>query len=334
MNIIIPMAGWGSRLRPHSLTVPKPMMPVAGDPIVAGLCKSLIQLAGKADCLHFVIREDFGKEVEDKLQQIARDLDAECRIDYQTEPLGTAHAILCASSSLEGEVIIGFADTLFEATFDLDPTADATIWVKQVDDPRAFGVVNLNASNRIESFEEKPQNPKSDLAIIGVYHFKDATDIRREMQYLIDHDIRSKGEYQLTDALEQLRQKGTVFVPGVVNQWMDCGNKAITVKSNAQMLDIKAAQGTLVMQGSVTNSVLIEPVYIEEGCVIENSVVGPHVTLGKNTVINNSLVANSLVQHDTEIINASIEGSMIGSKCSVHGKVADLSIGDYTTIQL
>ncbi|MEC8835757.1 MAG: sugar phosphate nucleotidyltransferase, partial [Bacteroidota bacterium] len=220
------------------------------------------------------------------------------------------------------------------ATFDLDPSADATIWVKQVDDPRAFGVVNLNASNRIESFEEKPQNPKSDLAIIGVYHFKDAADIRREMQHLIDHDIRSKGEYQLTDALEQLRQKGTVFVPGVVNQWMDCGNKAITVKSNAQMLDIKAAQGTLVMQGSVKNSVLIEPVYIEEGCVIENSVVGPHVTLGKNTVINNSLVANSLVQHDTEIVNASIEGSMIGSKCSVHGKVADLSIGDYTTIQL
>ena len=232
------MAGWGSRLRPHSLTVPKPMMPVAGDPIVAGLCKSLIQLAGKADCLHFVIREDFGKEVEDKLKEIARDLDAECRIDYQTEPLGTAHAILCASSSLEGEVIIGFADTLFEATFDLDPTADATIWVKQVDDPRAFGVVNLNASNRIESFEEKPQNPKSDLAIIGVYHFKDAADIRREMQHLIDHDIRSKGEYQLTDALEKLRQKGTVFVPGVVNQWMDCGNKNITVKSNAQMLDI------------------------------------------------------------------------------------------------
>ena len=153
------MAGWGSRLRPHSLTVPKPMMPVAGDPIVAGLCKSLIQLAGKADCLHFVIREDFGKEVEGKLKEIARDLDAECRIDYQTEPLGTAHAILCASSSLEGEVIIGFADTLFEATFDLDPTADATIWVKQVDDPRAFGVVNLNASNRIESFEENHKIP-------------------------------------------------------------------------------------------------------------------------------------------------------------------------------
>ena len=334
MNIIIPMAGWGSRLRPHSLTVPKPMMPVAGDPIVAGLCKSLIQLVGKADCLHFVIREDFGKEVEDKLQEIARDLDSECRIDYQTEPLGTAHAILCASSSLEGEVIIGFADTLFEATFDLDPSADATIWVKQVDDPRAFGVVNLNDSNQIISFEEKPQEPTSDLAIIGVYHFKDAADIHREMQHLIDHDIRSKGEYQLTDALEQLRQRGTVFVPGVVNQWMDCGNKDITVKSNAQMLDIKAAQGTLVMKGSVKNSVLIEPVYIEEGCVIENSVVGPHVTLGKNTVINNSLVANSLVQHDTEIVNASIEDSMIGSKCSVHGKAANLSIADYTTIQL
>ena len=328
------MAGWGSRLRPHSLTVPKPMMPVAGDPIVAGLCKSLIQLAGKADCLHFVIREDFGKEVEDKLKEIARDLDAECRIDYQTEPLGTAHAILCASSSLEGEVIIGFADTLFEATFDLDPTADATIWVKQVDDPRAFGVVNLNASNRIESFEEKPQNPKSDLAIIGVYHFKDAADIRRAMQYLIDHDIRSKGEYQLTDALEKLRQKGTVFVPGVVNQWMDCGNKNITVKSNAQMLDIHAKNGELIMEGEVHNSVLIQPVFISKGCVIENSVVGPHVTLGRDTQVKSSVVSNCLIQHKSQIINANIKDSMIGSNCVIEGRASDLSVGDYTKVEL
>ena len=328
------MAGWGSRLRPHSLTVPKPMMPVAGDPIVAGLCKSLIQLAGKADCLHFVIREDFGKEVEDKLKEIARDLDAECRIDYQTEPLGTAHAILCASSSLEGEVIIGFADTLFEATFDLDPTADATIWVKQVDDPRAFGVVNLNASNRIESFEEKPQNPKSDLAIIGVYHFKDAADIRREMQHLIDHDIRSKGEYQLTDALEKLRQKGTVFVPGVVNQWMDCGNKNITVKSNAQMLDIHAKNGELIMEGEVHNSVLIQPVFISKGCVIENSVVGPHVTLGRDTQVKSSVVSNCLIQHKSQIINANIKDSMIGSNCVIEGRASDLSVGDYTKVEL
>ena len=334
MNIIIPMAGWGSRLRPHSLTVPKPMMPVAGDPIVAGLCKSLIQLAGKADCLHFVIREDFGKEVEDKLKEIARDLDAECRIDYQTEPLGTAHAILCASSSLEGEVIIGFADTLFEATFDLDPTADATIWVKQVDDPRAFGVVNLNASNRIESFEEKPQNPKSDLAIIGVYHFKDAADIRREMQHLIDHDIRSKGEYQLTDALEKLRQKGTVFVPGVVNQWMDCGNKNITVKSNAQMLDIHAKNGELIMEGEVHNSVLIQPVFISKGCVIENSVVGPHVTLGRDSQVKSSVVSNCLIQHKSQIINANIKDSMIGSSCVIEGRASDLSVGDYTKVEL
>ena len=334
MNIIIPMAGWGSRLRPHSLTVPKPMMPVAGDPIVAGLCKSLIQLAGKADCLHFVIREDFGKEVEDKLKEIARDLDAECRIDYQTEPLGTAHAILCASSSLEGEVIIGFADTLFEATFDLDPTADATIWVKQVDDPRAFGVVNLNASNRIESFEEKPQNPKSDLAIIGVYHFKDAADIRREMQHLIDHDIQSKGEYQLTDALEKLRQKGTVFVPGVVNQWMDCGNKNITVKSNAQMLDIHAKNGELIMEGEVHNSVLIQPVFISKGCVIENSVVGPHVTLGRDTQVKSSVVSNCLIQHKSQIINANIKDSMIGSNCVIEGRASDLSVGDYTKVEL
>ena len=174
-----------------------------------------------------------------------------------------------------------------KATFDLDPTADATIWVKQVDDPRAFGVVNLNNSNQIVSFEEKPQEPTSDLAIIGVYHFKDATDIHREMQHLIDHDIRSNGNINLR-CLEQLRQKGTVFVPGVVNQWMDCGNKAITVKSNAQMLDIKAAQGTLVMQGSVKNSVLIEPFISRKGVLLKTAFVGPHVTLGKNTVINNS----------------------------------------------
>ena len=334
MNIIIPMAGWGSRLRPHSLTVPKPMMPVAGRPIVEGLCKSLVKLVGQVDILHFVIREDFGEDVERSLHDIASKLRAECRIDYQTEPLGTAHAILCASSSLEGEVIIGFADTLFEATFDLDPSADATIWVKKVKDPRAFGVVNLDANNRIESFEEKPQEPKSDLAIIGIYHFKDASNIRNAMQRLVDNDLRSNGEYQLTDALEELRQKGTIFVPGVVNHWMDCGNKDITVKSNAQMLDIHAKNGELIMEGEVHNSVLIQPVFIPKGCVIENSVVGPHVTLGRDSHVKNSVVSNCLIQHKSQIINGNIKDSMIGSNCVIQGRASDLSVGDYTKVEL
>ena len=237
MKIIVPMAGRGSRLRPHTLTVPKPLIPIAGKPIVQRLVEDIVSVCGdkKVDEIAFIIG-DFGDQVEADLKKVAENLGAKGSIYYQDKPLGTAHAIHCAADSMDDEIVVAFADTLFRADFTLDTEADSVIWVKQVEDPSAFGVVQFAEDGTINNFVEKPQEFVSDLAIIGIYYFKDGPGLRKELKYLLDNNIMDKGEYQLTDALSSLLKQGKVFKPGTVNDWMDCGNKAITVETNSKML--------------------------------------------------------------------------------------------------
>jgi len=202
MKLIIPMAGRGTRLRPHTLTIPKPLIPIAGKPIVERLVEDLVSVCNeKVDEIAFIIG-DFGKEVESQLIAIAERLGAKGTICVQEEKLGTAHAVLCAQDALQGNVIVAFADTLFRADFKLDSSQDGIVWVKQVDNPSAFGVVKYDSNDVITDFVEKPETFVSDLAIIGIYYFKDGENLRNELQYLIDNDIRIKGgEFGLTDAL-------------------------------------------------------------------------------------------------------------------------------------
>ena len=201
MKIIIPMAGRGTRLRPHTLTTPKPLIPIAGKAIVHRLVEDLAKAsADPIEEIGFIIG-DFGSEVEKELHQIAEEIGAKGKIYHQETALGTAHAILCAKESLDGNVIVAFADTLFKADFTLDTNQDSIIWVQQVTDPSAFGVVKLNDDNRITDFVEKPKDFVSDLAIIGIYYFKDGENLKNELQYLVDNKVLSGGEYQLTDAL-------------------------------------------------------------------------------------------------------------------------------------
>ena len=211
MKIIVPMAGRGSRLRPHTLTIPKPLITVAGKPIVQRLVEDIVGVCGKqVEEIAFVIG-DFGKEVEKKLIKIAENLGAKGTIYYQQEPLGTAHAILCAKNSLEGNCVVAFADTLFKADFKLDSSKDGIVWVSQIEDPSAFGVVKLNKENEIVEFIEKPEQFVSDLAIIGIYYFKNGKRLKKELQFLLDNNIKDKGEFQLTNALENMKNKGIKF---------------------------------------------------------------------------------------------------------------------------
>jgi glucose-1-phosphate thymidylyltransferase len=182
MKIIVPMAGRGSRLRPHTLTVPKPLIPIAGKPIVHRLVEDITKvIQHNIEEIAFIIHKDFGVKVEQDLIAIAEKLGAKGTIYYQNEALGTAHAIMCAKESMSGPVVIAYADTLFRADFSLDTSADSVIWVKQVDDPSAFGVVQLNEANEIVDFVEKPKEFISDLAIIGIYFFKSGEKLREEL---------------------------------------------------------------------------------------------------------------------------------------------------------
>ncbi len=333
MKIIVPMAGRGSRLRPHTLTIPKPLIPVAGKPIVQRLVEDIVKVCGqKVDEIAFVIG-DFGKEVEESLVKVAEGLGAKGSIYYQDEPLGTAHAILCAKDSLEGNCVVAFADTLFKAEFTLDSTKDGIIWVSQIDDPSAFGVVKLNDENTITDFVEKPETFVSDLAIIGIYYFNDGGYLKSELQYLLDNDIKDKGEYQLTNALENMKNKGTKFSPGKVDEWLDCGNKDATVYTNERVLEHK---GNIISDSAtIENSEIIEPCFIGENAVIKNAKIGPHLSVGSNTKIENSTISKTIIQNDSVIVNAKLSNSMIGNKAFFDGKnmQQEISIGDFSEVK-
>lgn len=331
MRIIVPMAGMGKRMRPHTLTTPKPLIPVGGKPIVQRLVEDIAKVCNqKVEEVAYIIGR-FGEEAEQNLIKVAESLGAKGTIYYQDEPLGTAHAIFCAEKSLQGNVVVAFADTLFKADFKLDDTKDGIIWVQQIEDPRAFGVVKIDSDNVITDFVEKPETFVSDLAIIGIYYFKDGAYLREEIKYLLDNDIKEKGEYQLTNALENMKAKGTKFSPGQVTEWLDCGNKNATVYTNQRVLEfIKSNEKLISGTATINQSVLIEPCFIGDGAVIENSVVGPHVSVGSGTKIVNSVVKNSIIQTNTKINNANIADSMIGNFVEYTGCADDLSLGDYS----
>ena len=332
MKIIVPMAGRGSRLRPHTLTVPKPLIPIAGKPIVQRLVEDIVSVCGdkKVDEIAFIIG-DFGEQVEADLKQVAANLGAKGSIYYQDMPLGTAHAIHCAADSMDGEIVVAFADTLFRADFTLDTDADSVIWVKQVDNPSAYGVVQFGENGNINNFVEKPAEFVSDLAIIGIYYFKDGPGLRKELKYILDNDLQDRGEYQLTDALSALLKQGKVFKPGTVSDWMDCGNKEITVQTNSKMLGY--LEGKPELRGSnitVENSEIIEPCYIGDGVVLKNAKVGPNVSLGNGTVVEDATLEDTLVQQNTTIKNIKLKDSMIGNNAHVDGSWTSLSLGDYS----
>lgn len=333
MNIIIPMAGLGKRMRPHTLTVPKPLLPIAGKPIVHRLVEDIVRVCNdKVDHIGFIIHPSFGKEVEENLKAIAAEVGATGKIFYQTEALGISHALLFAKELFQGKVIVAFADTLFKADFELDTTKDGIIWVQRVDDPSQFGVVKLNDKREITAFVEKPSEFVSDLAIIGIYFFRDGKRVADEMQYLIDNNIKEKGEFQFTTALENLNKKGNVFLPGEVAEWLDCGNKNATVQTNARYLEFIKDQKLISAKATVIGSTIIPPCYIADGVVLENSVVGPHVSVGKNTRITDSRIKNSIIQENSRISNAVLENSMLGNFVNFEKKPLDLSVGDYNTV--
>lgn len=325
------MAGIGKRMRPHTLTVPKPLIPVAGKPIVQWLAEDIIKVCKeKVTEIAFVIG-DFGKEAEKNLIRIAENLGAKGSIYYQDEALGTAHAILCAKDSLKGKVIVAFADTLFRADFTMDEEKDGIIWVNKIDDPKMFGVVKVNSENIITDFIEKPKTFVSDLAIIGIYYFRDGDYLRNEMQYLIDNNLKEKGEFQLTNALENMKKKGTKFVPGKVTEWLDCGNKDATVYTNKRVLELHKSENMISKSVKNENSIVIQPCFVGENVQLKNSVVGPHVSIGENSKIENSVITNSIIQTNTSVSNAVIDNSMIGNFVDYKNTPEQLSIGDYSS---
>ena len=331
------MAGRGSRLRPHTLTVPKPLIPVAGKPIVHRLVEDIAGvLKEDIEEIAFILGDPafFGDEVVESLKALAIQLGAKPSIYRQLDPKGTGHAIMCAEPSLSGPAVIAYADTLIRADFNLDKDADSVIWTKRVDNPSAYGVVNLNENDEITELVEKPETFISDQAVIGIYYFKEVGDLKKELQHVLDHNIINGGEYQINDGIKRMMSDGKVFKTGTVDEWMDCGNKVVTVETNARMLGFLAESNEPLISENIKieNSHIIEPCCIAEGVVLKNSTIGPYVSLGKGTIIEDSIVKNSIIQEQALIKNATLDNAMIGNHAKFDANFSNISIGDYSEL--
>jgi glucose-1-phosphate thymidylyltransferase len=333
MKLIVPMAGRGTRLRPHTHVTPKPLLPVVGRSMVERIVETfagvLVGTGRALDEAVFVLGPDFGDDVRRQLTAICERHGLKAHFAVQDRALGTAHAVAQAGDYLEGECIVVFADTLFamDAAPDLD--ADAVVWVKHVDDPRRFGVV-VKEGERIAAFVEKPQEPISNEAIIGIYYVRDGAVLRREIQHLLDYDVTGiGGEYQLTDALDRMLKAGYTFKTATVSEWLDAGTIPALRETTKVVLD-KEAEAE--QRGAVENSTLIEPVFIAPEATVRDSVVGPYVAIHGGATVTGSALKNTIVFEGATVEQSALDEAVVGHHAHVRGFAGRLNVGDHATV--
>lgn len=330
MKLIIPMAGRGTRVRPHSHTTPKPLLPVAGTMIVERIVETFKRTLDKSiDEIVYILGPDFGQEIKDRLTAMSERHDAKASFGVQEVAEGTAHAVSCAGDKLNGEVIIVFADTIFDTNETVTVEgADSVIWLKEVDDPSRFGVA-VHEGEKITDFVEKPSEPISNLAIIGVYYFKEGEKLMKEIQYLLDNNIRGHGdEYQLTDALDRLLKNGNVFKKATVDEWLDCGTLPAWLDATGEILkkeDPRFEQHE--------DSTIHPPVFIGDGVDISGSEIGPNVSVEEGTTIKNSKLKNSIIQSHAQLDGCELTRSTIGNHAEANGAKGEIHIGDHSILK-
>jgi glucose-1-phosphate thymidylyltransferase len=327
MKAIIPVAGAGAKLRPHTYTQPKALIPIAGKTILSFIVDQLRE-AGIKEFIFIV--GYLGEKIQDYVQATYPNLNT--HFVYQNDRQGTAHAIELTKAIVNNdEVFIALGDTICE--FDIKEVMESPIsmlGVKKVDDPRQFGVAEINENGFIDHAVEKPAIPKSNNALVGLYKIKESEILFECFQQLFNDNIKSQGEYNLTDALECMIKKGVQFKSFKVKHWYDCGKKESLLDTNAVLL--KKSGGISVNPNLYINSIIIPPVSIADDCVIENSIIGPHVAIGNNTNIKSSIVRDSIIGSYTTLDEVVLDNSLIGSDASVKGLSRSLNIGDNTEI--
>ena len=329
MKLIVPMAGRGTRLRPHTHVTPKPLLPVVGRTMVERIVETFAGAIGDFDEAVFVLGPDFGDDVRRQLAEICERFGIEASFGVQETALGTAHAIAQAGDKLAGECVLVFADTLFTMNAAPDLDADAVVWVMEVEDPSRFGVV-VKDGDRITEFVEKPDTPISNEAIVGIYYVREGERLAREIQYLMDHNVTGKGdEYQLTDALDRMLKDGAAFKTAAVTEWLDCGTIPAIKSTSAIVLD---KDGENRKEGTVENSQIIEPVFIADGATVRDSVVGPYVAVHGGATVVESAVRNTIVFGDAHVDSTALDDSLVGHHARVKGFSGTLNIGDHATV--
>ncbi|HCR49226.1 MAG TPA: sugar phosphate nucleotidyltransferase [Rhodothermales bacterium] len=329
MRLIIPMAGRGTRLRPHTHVTPKPLLPVLGSSMVERIVTTFTELLPNQVQEAVFILGDFPTEVRDQLRLICRRLGIKASFAVQDKAMGTAHALYCAKEYLEGEVFSIFADTLFYMEPDFKLDSDVVAWVKLVEDPRAYGVVVRDKQGRAVGFVEKPTELISREALIGIYYIKDGARLKQVIQDMMDEKALSlRGEYELPDAFDRMLQNGATLDTATVTDWLDCG----TLPALLDTTKIVMQKERSAFRGNLTNTVIIEPVYIGPGALIRNSVIGPFASIEAGATITDSIVRDSIVFSNATIEGAMIKDSFVGQHAFVKGFATPINVGDHASV--
>lgn len=323
MKAIIPVAGSGTRLRPHTLTKPKVLLNVAGKPIIHHIIEQIID-EKLVDEIILVV----GAMSDKIIDYVSQTFDFKFSFPTQNQAMGLGHAINCAKHCVnkDDDILIILGDTLFDV--DLKKfcnTSSSRIGLKKVSDPRRFGVAEIN-NNVITKFVEKPANKEispSNDAIVGIYYFKNSSTLFDALDNLINSGIKTKGEFQLTDALTLLLENGEIFSPYYVEGWLDCGKVETILETNKYLLN------KFKLNYKFDGSIIKEPVFIGKDTILENCIIGENVTIGKNCVIKNSIIKNSIIEDYSNIENSVLANTLMGEHSSIIGKIKELNIGDY-----
>ncbi len=328
MKALIPVAGVGTQLRPHTYTQPKPLIPVAGKPIISFIIDQLVDV-GVQDFV-FVIGY-LGDKIRNYIAENHPDINQEYVFQEKREGLG--HAVWTAREEIqnEEEVFIVLGDTIFDVDLKKIMEEDSScLGIKKVEDPRDFGVVEFDEDGKVTKVVEKPKIPKSNMALVGLYKCKEVKQLIDALDYNIKNNHRTLGEFQLTDGIQRLIETGTPFSTVVVNNWFDCGKKEVLLETNATLLNKPGFASTNLPK--YENSIIIHPVNIGKGCQITNSIVGPNVTIADNAKITYSIVKNSIIGSYAKIEEVVLHSSVVGSDASITGLSQSLNIGDNTEI--
>ena len=328
MKVLIPVAGAGTRFRPHTYTQPKSLIPVAGKPILGHIIDALI----KAQFTEFVLVIGY---LGEKIRQFIHEKYPSLRVTFVEQPQreGLGHAVWTARKIIQDEkdIFIVLGDTVFDIDVNLMiETPESCLGVQEVRNPREFGIVELDSAGFVKKLIEKPKIPHSNLAIVGLYKIKEVEPLLAALEYNITHNIRTLGEFQLADALQRMIESGVKISTITVNNWFDCGKKEVLLETNAMLLQRDHLYS--VDLPPFDNTIIVHPVCIGNGCTIDNSIIGPFVTIGDNSVILSSIIKDSIVGSFSNLKDIVISHSIIGSDTAITGVSRQLNIGDNAEI--
>ena len=323
MRAIIPVAGVGTRMRPHTYALPKVLLNVAGKPILAHILDEL-QTQGISKAT--IITGYMGKMVEEFV--VSRYPDMEFDFVMQEELLGLGHAIWCAKDTFKNDkLMIILGDTIFDVDLEVaTKSGENSLGTKEVDDPRRFGVALLDENRKVKQLIEKPDDPVSNLALVGLYNIGNSQLLAECLSELINKNIKTRGEYQLTDALQLMIDKGEKFNVFPVEGWFDCGKPETLLSTNKFLLDQKP------LSRDFKESIIIPPVYISEKADIRRSVIGPYTSVADGAIVEDSIVKNSIISYGARVTSSLLDESIIGNDAEVEGSFTTLNVGNSSQI--